>query len=175
MQVSAHGIHVTRWGLAQAAVYGRLGLLQTLQSITHIAGMARTAPCVLGRRAGRCPLGTGGIHCGPPPQPGSPAHWASTQAVGMLTAAPSMAIFTGIAGPAAPAITLIVWQAGTGDHCPYLATVGMFTAAATPILAQVRHYRQGESGWTKWREGNGASHLMSIPTCSPVHVWPSPS
>lgn len=93
----------------------------------------------------------------------------------MLTAAPSVAILTGVAGSAAPAITLIVWQAGAGDHCAYLAAVGMLTAATTPILAQVCHWGQGESGWTSWQEGSGASHLTSPPTCSPVHMRPSPS
>lgn len=64
----------------------------------------------------------------------------------MLAAAPTVAIFTGVAGSAAPAVTLIVWQAGAGDHCAYLAAVGMLTAATMPILAQVCHWGQGESG-----------------------------
>jgi hypothetical protein len=35
------------WWLVQAAVHGWLRLLQTLQSVTHVAYMALTAPCVL--------------------------------------------------------------------------------------------------------------------------------
>lgn len=111
VQVSAHGVHVTGWWLAQAAVHRRLRLLQTLQPITHIASMAHTAPCVR----------------------------ASVQAVRVFTAAPAVAICTGVTGPAAPAITLIVGQAGAGDNCANLAAVGMLTAAAMPILAEICH------------------------------------
>lgn len=57
----------------------------------------------------------------------------------MLAAAPAVAICAGVAGPAAPAITLIVRQAGTSDRCSYLAAVGMLTAATMPVLAQVCH------------------------------------
>lgn len=111
VQVSAHSIHVTGRGLAQAAVDGWLGLLQTLHSISHIASMAHTASRVR----------------------------ASAQAVSMLAAAATVAVFAGVAGPAAPAITLIVWQAGAVDRCAYLAAVGMLTTTTTPILAQVGH------------------------------------
>lgn len=93
----------------------------------------------------------------------------------MLTAAPTVAIFTGVAGSAAPAITLVVWEAGAVDHCAYLAAVGMLTAATMPILAQVHHWGQGESGWTRWQQRSVASHLTPPPTCLPVHMRPSPS
>ena len=122
---------------------------------------------------------TGRIHfAGPPTQllGSPPAHWASTQAVSMLTAAPSVAIFTGVAGPAAPAITLVVWQAGTGDHSAYLAAGGMLTAAAMPILTQVRHWGRERVVGPGDRRGMGSpTPLMSSPACSPVHVRPSPS
>lgn len=58
----------------------------------------------------------------------------------MLTATSTVAIQAGVTSLAIPAITLIGRQAGTGDHCPYLAAVGMLTAAAMPLLAQVRHW-----------------------------------
>lgn len=48
VQVSAHSVHVTWWGLAQAAVHWRLRLFQTVQPIAHITSMAHTAPCILG-------------------------------------------------------------------------------------------------------------------------------
>lgn len=111
VQVGAHSIHVTRCRLVKAAVHRRLGLLQTLQSITHVASMAHTAPCVR----------------------------TSIQAVSMLATAPSVAVGTWVTGPAAPAVTLVVWQAGAVDYRAYLAAVGMLTAATVPILAQVCH------------------------------------
>lgn len=56
VQVCAHGIRVTgRWPV-QAAVHGRLGFQQTLQSIAHVAGMAHTAPCVLGQESRWAPF-----------------------------------------------------------------------------------------------------------------------
>lgn len=103
-----------------------------------------------------------------------PAHRSSAQAVSVLAAAPAVAILTGVAGPAAPAITLVVGQAGAGDHCAYLAAVGMLAAPATPMLAQVYHWRQRESGWTRRQEGRGVGPPTSH-SCSPVHVRPSPS
>lgn len=177
VQVSAHSVHVTGWWLVQAAVHGRLRLLQTLQSITHVAGVARTAPCVLDSRSGGRPSGTGAAaHRGAPAQllGCPPAHRSSAQAISVLAAAPAVAILTGVAGPAAPAITLVVGQAGAGDHCAYLAAVGMLAAPATPMLAQVYHWRQRESGWTRRQEGRGVGPPTSH-SCSPVHVRPSPS
>lgn len=111
VQVSAHGVCVTGRRPVQAAVHRWLRFQQTVQSITHVAGVAHTAPCVR----------------------------PSVEAVGVLTAAATVAILTGVAGPAAPAITLVVWPAGAGDRCAHLAAVGVLAAAATPILAQVHH------------------------------------
>lgn len=69
VEVSAHSIHVTGWWLAQAAVHRRLRLFHALQSVTHVAGMAHTAPRVLGRESRwvlfRDP-GPGWALCGPP-------------------------------------------------------------------------------------------------------------
>lgn len=93
----------------------------------------------------------------------------------MLAAAATVAVFAGVAGPAAPAITLVVWQAGAVDRCAYLAAVGMFTTTTTPILAQVGHWKQGERGWTRWQEGSVAALFTSPASCLPVHVRPSPS
>lgn len=103
-----------------------------------------------------------------------PAHRPSDQTVSMLAAATMVAILTGVAGPAAPAVTLVVGQAGARDHCACLAAVSMLTAATVPILAQVHHWRQREGGWDR-RGGWGASRLESLPSCSPVQVRPSPS
>lgn len=96
--------------------------------------------------------GLGQPKSGGPPPPGGlapPAHWPSVQAVGVLTAAPAEAILTGVAGPAAPAIALVVWPADAGDRCACLAAVGMLAAATTPILAQVHHWRWGGGCWTR--------------------------
>lgn len=57
----------------------------------------------------------------------------------MLTAASTVAVQAGIASSATPAITLIVRQTGASDHCPHLAAVGMLTAAAMPLPAQICH------------------------------------
>lgn len=74
----------------------------------------------------------------------APAYWASVQAVGVLAAAPTVAVNTGVAGPTIPTVTLIVRQAGTGDRCAYLAAVGMLTAATVPVLTQVCHWGAGK-------------------------------
>lgn len=82
VQVSAHGIHVTWWGLAQAAVHWRLGLLQTVQPITHIASMAHTAPCVLGQKSRRAPFSDWEDPlCGPP----HPAAWLPSCSLGQYS------------------------------------------------------------------------------------------
>lgn len=84
----------------------------------------------------------------PPSGSAPPAHRPGVQAVGVLAAAPAVTIFTGVAGPAAPAVALVVWPAGAGDRCALLAAVGVLAAAATPILAQVHHWRRpGGRGW----------------------------
>lgn len=75
-----------------------------------------------------------------------PAYRTSVEAVSMLTAASTVTIQAGIASSATPAITLIVRQTGASDHCPHLAAVGMLTAAAMPLLAQICHWGQGRSG-----------------------------
>lgn len=64
---------------------------------------------------------------------------AGVKAVGMLTATSTVAIQAGVASSATPTVTLIGRQAGTGDHCPHLAAVGVLTAATMPLLAQVCH------------------------------------
>lgn len=94
----------------------------------------------------------------------SPPYWASVQAVSVLAAAPTMAVRTGVAGPAAPAIALIVGQAGTRDHCAYLAAVGMFTAATMPILAQVCH-------WDRRRQWlRQVIRELEVPPVPPCHL-----
>lgn len=96
--------------------------------------------------------GLGQPKSAPPPPPcglAPSAHRSSVQAVGVLTAAPAVAILTGVAGPAAPAVALVVWPAGAGNRCALLAAVGVLAAATTPILAQVHHWGgRGGRGWT---------------------------
>lgn len=57
----------------------------------------------------------------------------------MLAAAPAMPIRAGVSASAAPAITLVVRQAGAGDSRPVLAAGGMLAATTIPVLAQIRH------------------------------------
>lgn len=70
VQVSAHGVCVTGRRPVQAAVHRWLRFQQTVQSVTHVAGVAHTAPCVLGQESRWAPFRAWGSQ-----NQGAPTQW----------------------------------------------------------------------------------------------------